>query len=1749
MAKSRSPHTTGSAPENKDINLSGVVMDKLKTSFDSFDKISEDKRIDLYGDKDLILQFRDHFKKTNPNLLDQIDQNDLPVYLQALEKKWFKLGNLKEEAKILKEEIWESESELGVIKSSLGKLKDFCAAPINKIPPHIFNDFATEAGFSASPLTIDATSNIRSVDDLWKRWKRFAETKNVTVDWQIIRLKDFHNENISTILCPDYNPTERIVVQIAIEKIRKTLPAPLKADFDLVFPLPIDAHSAMVSLDTFKTSWQTFLDTHETEIDGKLRKKLDDTIVTNWDIKNWFIREWHDFDDTVSFSHREKRFRRIFNKLATRQLFEEVRATSEAVEKYADNIADAFIEFPPYVNQIFKKYPYNQKTLDASDPEFAKELSVLDSELNKIDAAIVAEQDKEKKKELLKKKKELKKQKEMCRWLAYTKWLASKDAKLSGVISKLYQNNFDFNKLDSVSQQEILNVLVQSKLDDLIKTKVPELLKIDQANFSKFVKDLFDMSKKQVLIPTVSGNYPINFKSKSFVSSELNKFFSIDDLNKLENLPLNFEVDMDESNRDFFEKSPLFAHLFYDFDSKNWTKKISDSYKVKIKKWDKELAWYLSAYPPINLDELEMAGRRQNKKNQTWEGENEDMDMSDYMFLYSSPVSNVDQNRDLITDGNWDPIFFPKNKESDRNIEIVDRKLDLTWRSINSLLMAYVLGQESMDRDFSAQAEKEIGEKFRNMKNTNIVDKADGDSSENNEEKKEDKEKKEKSDYEKCIAEWDKIQWYKFPSDPKASPEKIDPKWFVEWSSFLINFGSSLLPPWMGDKYIRAEIVNIDKANGKFTLKFAWWEAKLGKFEWHKQEFDLSADGLNQFKDMFGGWNIYKLPDTKKYKWKVDGYIDVLSQAGFESDINKSFGNVKWKWDKFQFVNWDYAGKDVEYFGRYEPTVWETDDEKWSMYLYKISHNLNWTINVSSDFKIDGNNVKYSRDMDYDTFITFISSKKLQPKSKEQWDDIKKKVYWWPDAWAKEKMPFFSINSVISFFKNIPGKVKDGVKKYDEEKTEDLTEMIVQKRWLYRKLASVIPSERMAWAFMGMDIEYNLDRDNRVWKKIEKRLKVFESDPHFPSFFGGVLSKMIKWEKPIKDRYTAAALLLAVIKKWKWPYAKLWDMVGRWLWVRMILWEEHQSRFLKMREMKQRQIQQNMAAYWRSQVEPEMDSLVEFEMQYLIHVTDGRQMSVSPDEENYLASRRSRQFAGKLEEYSWDFFKKSNVEEWFWKISPTTNFEAARFEYFGKIWDRPMQAIPFLKQMALKAITPRDWKIFEKAVVVGMLSGSFLHMTKSHDRSFIQKICRSIWFLPWIRVREMDQQTKVAKLLDVASGWKFSKISKYNPANFSLWNMVWVKWLVSVFSDNADMDRERDKIGWFLDITSGKKNNDGKTLMEIYDDPKTPSDQKKLLWEVISMASEKDESFDNQIMDNGKAVVRNVFNKSQSVVNDYMRFQWWEFAWKNNDERQISQAFWSQVASDMPKWKQSPSMVEYFLKRFDNWFGSRWFSDTWKSVFVRRLMAIKNHPSKKEKDDMLWYTIVWTIIRNSGSGWIPSELRAGLESFKSFFESNMDAILDPNMIEKTMWVQYKSDLERPYEVGNWSDYVEATDKDIYQWVVFSAQKEEKDRINLVRRKLALPKYINKDLYRLATELERYGEENRFKSYYQDKVDTKKQLAETLVPNRWVRVKNKETLSKLKDALENKNKPEWMTSEEQSMIMDEGWYYDDSDYYE
>ena len=85
-------------------------------------------------------------------------------------------------------------------------------------------------------------------------------------------------------MTPNYNPTERVMVTVAITKIRRELKWSLRTAFDQQFPLPVDIFSSYQDLINFKTEWMQFLDDHASEIDKPLAKNLDDVIVTNADI-------------------------------------------------------------------------------------------------------------------------------------------------------------------------------------------------------------------------------------------------------------------------------------------------------------------------------------------------------------------------------------------------------------------------------------------------------------------------------------------------------------------------------------------------------------------------------------------------------------------------------------------------------------------------------------------------------------------------------------------------------------------------------------------------------------------------------------------------------------------------------------------------------------------------------------------------------------------------------------------------------------------------------------------------------------------------------------------------------------------------------------------------------------------------------------------------------------------------------------------------------------------------------------------------------------------------------------------------------------------------------------------------------------------------------------------------------------------------------------------------------------------------
>ena len=175
-------HREKDAQKNPEIvtqkkNISDSFLDELKGAFTNFDKLEESKRTELYGNKEYLEQFWEYFKKNHPNLLDKIEKKDLPVYIQALQDKWFSVAHIKKNTGKLHEEFKDEDTELQVMHNSLSDLKKFCADGANNMPDDIFKKFATAAWFNHSTLEIYPDGKLYILDDLPVVWKKFLEKK------------------------------------------------------------------------------------------------------------------------------------------------------------------------------------------------------------------------------------------------------------------------------------------------------------------------------------------------------------------------------------------------------------------------------------------------------------------------------------------------------------------------------------------------------------------------------------------------------------------------------------------------------------------------------------------------------------------------------------------------------------------------------------------------------------------------------------------------------------------------------------------------------------------------------------------------------------------------------------------------------------------------------------------------------------------------------------------------------------------------------------------------------------------------------------------------------------------------------------------------------------------------------------------------------------------------------------------------------------------------------------------------------------------------------------------------------------------------------------------------------------------------------------------------------------------------------------------------------------------------------------
>ncbi len=1703
-------------------NISDAFLDQLKWAFTKFEAISAPDRIKDYGDKKYLEQFRLYFKANYPNLLDQIDKKDLPVYLQAIEKKWFTLGTIRENTWVLSDEFAPEGVEIEVMTNSLEKLKEFCGTPENKIPTSVWEDFAKFAWFDQRSCEINPHGKLQTMDDLRICRRQYTETKEIAVPiettekkpWTPIeykpeRLKDYHMDTIESILNPQYNPTERVMVGIAIDKIRKELPNRLRSSFDRIFPVKVTAHHKdFQDLKQFSSKRRDFLHDHAHEIDPSLTKKLDDIIVTNGDIYKELSRSWRKFDDTRWFSAWEQYFRRIFNKLASRQLFDEFKKTKDTLDHYVEAMGNTFKRFPPYVDEILVIHPFNAREVGVVDPALDADLQDLNDKILDVDNQIATSKDPAERTRLRQQAKSLKQEKELRKRHAYIDYLNSKDTALWSIFSQLVETNFNFSNLLPEQQQYLLDVLVKHMLQDTITNKVPELLDVDKDMLTRFINDLFDLQKMELTIPTKDGSVHLKFTSKTFMGSKRTQLPAITDLAEdLKNLPLNFTVQLNQDNAPFFEDSQIFTSLYTDFNAKNGIFRINDAYKVRIKKDGRPpVEWYLSSYPPP-LDKEDL-GKDFNGKE---------------CYLYSSPVTTPDDARSLVTRPQTEeeikskkpaiPVVILDKDQRSCDMELLDRKLNLTGDAFWALLFGYVLGQQSMNTSMSQEKERELAQKMGSLD----VYKEKEETEEPTESVEETVKKSiETTEQKKFFDERQKLKWYGFPEDAQHHG-------FVPWTMLYMPFsGSSVPPESVGNAWLQMEITHVNTDKGTFTVKVRWWELRLWKTEWSTKELPMTVASLTNIKKAFG--DIYKVPSLK---WKSFAQqFDIVHQH-VAKDLDKYFWSVKTDGSRFTYSMWNYIGKEVTHFGTYEqmPIGESVNEESGKMILYKIHPNANGTITVSWD-PSNNNYAKHfpARDMDYVSFMLFVKEKWLQPKCKDQVDDISKKV-----AATKEETPTtvhgFSINNIVSFFKNGVSKIKDSIKKYDDERTEELTDTLTSKWLLRTKLWWFLsPFSRISESFENMGMEYYMERDNRIWKKVEKRAKFYE-DYDYTDLYTKYIWPMLNWQLIIKPHYKIAAMLLVHLKKGKWPYAKYLP-VAQGQWIGLLLGKDHQERYLAIREKRIRDLEENAHIYgnpWADQIKNE---LVELEMRYIVHVMDGRHMGMGDDVKYYFQNKYSKKFCDELEwAYKW-FYNQSTVEEWFTK-NQDVNFEFARVEYFRLLADRPQQALPFLKIMATKAISDTQRQVFDAAVLTGILSWVFLNMTYSSTQKFIQNICRTRGFIPWLFTRDIRQQSKIQALLDLYSWDKFTKDTKYDPSTLSFRTNIWPKGLITALIDSNKPGNGRFEQSGRMKMISdffalkGKGEN-GKTLLDLLDDHSLPTSNQLLLKEYIEKSNEKHEWLDPQVQENTSSLTWSILTKSQSVVEQMIKIDQDGFAGKDGDAKYNMEEFSKEMKDAIPSESlSSEAKVNFFLKKFLNRFPV--FSWTKKADLIKRLLRCKNNSRDPEIENIMYYSITWEIIQSVARppAYVPVELDGALNARKDFFLKNLDVILRPAVIDSTFGGQYVSDMTR-YEpkLIPWDEAAIALDKEEQSLLMYGLTEDEKRSIKDLKNSLKDQNCINASLYNLAYDLsKKCSVPNRFKH------EIKKTPSSKLTPpnTAWARIKNyPDVIEQVKQILSWKN---------------------------
>lgn len=895
----------------------------------------------------------------------------------------------------------------------------------------------------------------------------------------------------------------------------------------------------------------------------------------------------------------------------------------------------------------------------------------------------------------------------------------------------------------------------------------------------------------------------------------------------------------------------------------------------------------------------------------------------------------------------------------------------------------------------------------------------------------------EKLDKEKTEEEKFQEVWQSFSGDEKCVFEVGTRLYFDLWESQL--------PPKGTTSYYCFEIVDVWK--DEFTLKAIWGELKssLKNKTW---SFSRTADSLLQLKEW---WTVFKVWSIK---WKDrDSCVKNISNSKFFGDNGNLniFWEWKWKiqlkWDKFVKEideNWEKKEVEVKYF--HGENFW-FDDEAWKQWQKKYKYEIKkidtskWTVKFVanfSDYNEKGEPTKYAceNELTYEQFILLIEWKSLLWASKEEQDAIDTK-YKIDDPWRsanKWNRKWISIWAIINVVKNWRKAFDAKMDERKKEQEENLDNFLFSYEWLnlWNKIwwfADMMWLHSVWSACNELYYDFYTNRENRTWKKIDKRYKLFEGEPNYSECYKEVLLPILKepWCKMYADDYTryrfAAAFLLMLKNEWPYPRDFWWDL-WKWVWVEKFLWSWHAQKFRKFYDEKKLEIERVKNLWYSSDVIlAKQEELNKMEITYIISIIDG----LAPYNDWAINEFESKsiwwlKFKDKLNEnFSWYFDKHNETKN---KMS---TFFAAEEQYLRTIWaGRFNKALPSLERMCEKAESPEEafrtkWYLLSAMLMWIVKNNSSASTIKSFFNT-----CRSMWFAPWSWMKDADQQRKVQILLDWATNGEFSKDQKlkYNISDFNPWAIKDGKyWFVKKFESywNANWEKILKKIE--KPSYKDKNNPKDRSIMEMAADDTNPN--KSVFVEYVSNSRTID-------YDTPNWEVWAIWEKTapwtaiSNKIRRYIPSKWYYSNLTKEEEKDDAKEFWKKAAREIPTGKVDKITTEDTFMRFFSWFDTR-ISSVRKPIIrsLKLVQKLKAGWFYGDVDYILSYLIRWNMHRETW--WtFPSEFENVVENFRKFFINNVESI-DDGIIRRTF--ENDGDLVDEFEKGedmimfNCEDYI------------------------------------------------------------------------------------------------------------------------------